>query len=141
MQKLREDTRFEYVAISRKKNLSKDLFAKATTKECKLSKNKTLTVKKAKVGDEIFLLCQSPDKVARDEAIFIQRKKRFEKALTALKNGLNKPRTQTGYSHICERIGRLKERYRIASFYKIEVKQKDGKAIDIRFSFNKFQDS
>ena len=136
LRKLREDSRFEYVAISRKRKFDEGKFDTAVAETVELSKKKTLTVKMATVGPEKFLLCESPDRLAKDKAIFNQRKQRFETALTALRDGLKKPRTRKGYASICERIGRLKERYKIGSFYKIEVDQEAGQATAIRFSFN-----
>jgi transposase len=136
LRRLREDKRFEYVAISRKRKMEQDLFENATAKKLALSKNKELTVKMVKVGPECFLLCQSPDRMIKDQEIFNQRKQRFEKALKSLNDGLQKPRTKKGYASICERIGRLKERYKIGHFYKVEVEQEAGNATRIRFTFN-----
>jgi transposase len=136
LRKLREDARFEYVAISRKRKFEEGLFEKAVAETVELSNEKTLTVKMATVGSEKFLLCESPDRLAKDQAIFNQRKQRFETRLKALRDGLKKPRTRKGYASICERIGRLKERYKIGSFYKIEVDQEAGQATAIRFRFN-----
>ena len=137
LRRLREDKRFEYVAISRNKKVEKELFEQATAQQLTLSNEKTLTVKMAKVGQEVFLLCHSPDREIKDEAIIHQRRQRFEKALSALRDGLSKPGTHKSYASICERIGRLKERYKVGPLYTIHVDQKDEQATGIRFSFNK----
>jgi len=133
---LRQDKRFEYVAISRKKKFPRDLFANSATTELELSKHKQLTVKSARDGEELFLLCQSPDRLAKDEAIFNRRKQRFEAGLTAISNGLQKPRTRKKYTAVLERIGRLKERYKIGRFYTIDVVEKDGKATMVNWKCN-----
>jgi len=134
LQRLREDDRFEYVAISRRRKIDQKLFEQATAKKLILSKKKELTVKMAKVGSESFLLCQSPDRLRRDKDILNQRKQRFEKALNFLNEGLKKPRTQKEYARICERIGRLKERYKVGHLYTIKVEQESGNATKIIYT-------
>jgi len=136
LKRLRADKRFEYVAVSRKKKFKDDIFSNVEFKKIKRSKAKELAVKTVRYGDETFLLCQSPDRAVKDEAIFSRRKQSFEKGLTSLKDGLKKPRTKKGYSSVLERVGRLKERYKIGNFYTVDVKQKDDKAIDIKWHFH-----
>jgi len=137
LQKLREDKRFEYVAIGRNRKVEKQLFEQAPAQHLRLSNNKTLTVKMARVGQEVFLLCHSPDRELKEEAMINQRRQRFEKALVGLRDGLSKPGTHKSYAAICERIGRLKERYKVGPLYTIRVDHKDGQATDIAFSFHK----
>lgn len=134
--RMREEKRFEYVAISRKKKFPPELFFNCSAKEIELCKDKKLTVKCVKYGEELFLLCQSPDRLAKDEAIFNLRKQRFEKGLAAIHKGLKKPHARKKYDSIMERIGRLKERYKIGHFYTINVLEKEGIAIEIKWNFN-----
>ena len=138
---LRQDKRFDYVAISRKKTFPYDLFAACSAKELELSNDKQMTVKSVRYGDELFLLCQSPDRKAKDEAIFNRRKQRFEAGLKAIGDGLQKPRTNKKYSSILERVGRLKERYKIGQFYKIEVIEEGGVVSDLKWYFNQKKQS
>ena len=125
--KLRADKRFEYVAISRKKKLKQDIFLQAKSQPLKLSHGKELLVKTVRHGEETFLLCKSPERTLKDEAIHSRRRQRFEKGLIQLNNGLIKPRTKKDSSSIHERIGRLKERYKIGYLYTINVKETHGK--------------
>lgn len=136
LRRLREDSRFEYVVISRKKKFGEGIFSAATTKELELSHGKKLTVKLATHGPETFLLCQSPDRLAKDAAIFEGKRQRFEKALSSLQQGLEKPRTRKAYPTVLERVGRLKERYKIGHFYTVEVREKEGQAVGITWHFN-----
>ena len=136
LQCLREDNRFDYVAISRKKKFQEDLFFGSESRKLTMSKCKELTVKTARYGDETLLLCQSPDRAAKDEAIFSRRRNRFEKGLTALSEGLKKPRTRKGYASVLERIGRLKERYKVGNFYTLDVEQKNGMVMKIKWRFH-----
>ena len=135
LQRLREDARFDYVAVSRKKKLSEDIFAKSEANRIEMSRRKTLTVKIAHHEEETFLLCQSPERKAKDDAILSRRRERFEEELRTLRNGLKRPRTRKQYESVLERIGRLKERYKVGSFYTIEVTEADGKATDIKWRY------
>lgn len=135
LEQLRADERFEYVAISRRKQCDETLFAQAPAQKLEINRHKELTVKKAQQGDEVFLLCESPDRAAKEEAIFSRRRERFEKGLRALQKGLKKPRTKKDYASVLERIGRLKERHKVGHFYAIEVEKDQEKATDIKWNF------
>jgi hypothetical protein len=135
LRKLRADKRFEYVAISRKRKWDRSCFVNGLEKEIKLSRNKTLKITSARIGDEILLICKSPDRLLKDEAIFNRRRQKFEKGLKTLSDGLKKTRTRKEYASVLERVGRLKERYKVGKYYEINVKQNEGKAEEIQFVF------
>lgn len=134
--RLREDKRFEYVAISRKKKFPEDLFAEAPTQSIELSKQQQLKVRAALHNEELFLLCESPEKAERDKKILDAKKKRFESGLSAIAQSLLKPRGRKGYAGIMERIGRLKERHKIGHLYTIKVVEENGQAKTISWTFN-----
>jgi transposase len=136
LQKLRADERFEYVAISRKKKFQPDIFSEAKSSPLKISHTKELLVKTAKHNDETFLLCKSPDRRLKDEAIISRRREKFEQGLKLLHEGLKKPRTRKDCSSVYERIGRLKERYKIGNLYTVTVTEKDGKALEITWKYH-----
>jgi len=136
LRRLREDPRFTYVVISRKKKFGQDLFGAVESKELEVSHRKKLTVKIATYDTETFVLCQSPDRSAKEAAMFGRKRQRFEKELTALQQGLDKPRTRKSFSYVMERIGRFKERYKIGHFYTVEVKEKEGQAVGISWHFH-----
>lgn len=136
LKKIREDKRFEYVAISRKKKFKSDIFIDAESQKLSINHDKELEVKTARHDDETFLLCKSPDRSLKDEAIHNRRKEQFEKGLNQLHEGLKKPRTKKEISFIHEKIGRLKERYKIGSLYSITVKDNNGKATEISWVYN-----
>jgi transposase len=135
LKRLREDKRFEYVAVSRKKQCAKDFFSKSESRKLKMSRKRELTVKIAREGEETFLLCQSPERKAKEEAILLRRRARFEAELRSLRDGLGRPRTRKKYESVVERIGRLKERHKVGSLYKIEVTEAEGKATDITWHY------
>lgn len=136
LRRLRNDKRFEYVAVSRKK-LSSELFETAPKRQLEISRNTMLQVQIIRTNEEAFLLCTSPEKKAKEEAMITSRKKKFETALGKLRNGLSQPRTRKTYDSVVERIGRIKEQYKVGYLYKIEVTQCDGKATDIQWQMLK----
>ena len=86
--------------------------------------------------EEAFLLCHSEAKEAKEKAILSLKEQRFEQELASIKEGLEKTKRQKKYDKILERIGRLKERYKVGNLYTIKVEQSDGKATDLQFGKN-----
>ena len=73
-------------------------------------------------GREVHLYCHSPGREKKEVAIAGRFVERFEKALSALAEGLAKPRGQKRYDKVLERIGRLKQKsHGIAQHYEITV--------------------
>ena len=136
LRRLREDSRFEYVAVSRQKKYPAEMFFESAPRALRMSRGQELTVKIARRGDEAFLLCQSPERKAKEEAIKSRRRQRFEMELVSLREGLKRPHTSKKYKSVVERIGRLKERYKVGSFYTIEVKETDGLATEVTWRYH-----
>ena len=136
LKKLRDDKRFEYVAVSRIKNFQENIFADTPVQTLQISHDKELSVTAAKHGDETFLLCKSSDRTLKDKAIHTRRKDSFEQALATLNEGLNKTGTRKKQTWIYEKIGRLKEKYTIGHLYTVEVKEVNGNVSEIIWSYN-----
>lgn len=84
------------------------------------------TIKAARVDDpmgiETILVCHSQEK--EESEVYWQKttQKKFEDELIHLNDGLCKKRRMKKYQSVCEKIGRLKNRYsRISQYYKIHV--------------------
>jgi hypothetical protein len=128
---------FKYLAVSRKKSYGDDFWQGSQEQQIKLSDNKTrLRVKLVTTKKELYLLCHSEAKEAKEKAILERRLKKFEEGLNGINKGLKKKRTHKKYDKIIERIGRLKEKYGVGSLYDIEVKQQKGVATKIIFNKN-----
>ena len=128
---------FKYLAVSRKKSYGDDFWQGSQEQQIKLSDKKTrLRVKLVTTKKELYLLCHSEAKEAKEKAILERRLKKFEEGLNGINKGLKKKRTHKKYDKIIERIGRLKEKYGVGSLYDIEVKQQKGVATKIIFSKN-----
>lgn len=82
-------------------------------------------------GREVHLYCHSPGREKKEVAIAGRFVERFEKALSALAEGLAKPRGQKRYDKVLERIGRLKQKsHGIGQHYEITVQaDESGKKV------------
>jgi transposase len=135
--KLITDKGFKYVAVSRKRTYADSFWETSTQKEIKLHDDKTkLKIKAVRTSDEVYLLCRSDAKAAKEKGIFELRIKKFEEALITIKDALGKKGTRKGYDTIRERIGRLKERFGVGSLYDIELRQEAGVVTKIKFKIN-----
>ncbi len=89
----------------------------------------------AKAG-EVRLYCYSAARAEKERAIAERFMARFEQGLTALHEGLSRPRTRKQPSYVRERIGRLKARsHGIGQHYTIEVDTdaKGQRAVAVRW--------
>ncbi len=132
-----KDRGYKYVAVSRKRLYSDSFWEKSLEEKIQLADDKTtLKLKIARTDEEVFLLCRSERKEAKEKAIISRKMKKFEEALISIQSGLVKKGTQKKKDKIMERIGRLKERYGVGSLYTISVEEKEGKVINIVFEKN-----
>ena len=128
---------FKYVAVSRKRTYDDSFWSEEEPEKIALSDGKTiLSMKLARTEEEVFLLCHSEAKEAKESAILLSREEKFEQELLAMREGLKEKRKLKKYDKIMERIGRFKERYKVGNLYTINVKQTDGKVTDIQFVKN-----
>ena len=135
--KLIQSKKYKYVAVSRKKSYKDDFWKDAVKNEIDLSqKNLTLKTKMVKKEKELFLLCSSKTKAIKEKAIFEKKIKKFEESLDSIVEGLKKKRTQKKYAKINERIGRLKEKYKVGNLYEITIKAKKDIVVDIQYKRN-----
>ncbi|MFH0925363.1 MAG: IS1634 family transposase [bacterium] len=125
--KLIAEEGFKYVAVSRKQKYEEDFWKDSQSQDILLSDQKSkLEIKSVRTEEEVYLLCQSEAKAAKEKSILTRKMKKFEESLSNLRKGLKEKKTQKNYGKINERIGRLKEKYGIGNLYDIEVTG-DGK--------------
>jgi len=126
-----------YVAVSRKQTYASSLWEHSEEKKVHMQDEKTeLTLKRAVVEtesardegphQEVFLLCHSPHKEAKERQIIQRRLSKFETAMEELNAGLAKARTTKKFGKIMERIGRLKEKYSVGNYFDIKVSECEG---------------
>jgi transposase len=138
-----KDKHYPYIVVSRKKK--KEIPPDLTMIDVK-EDDKTNTVfvqaglaKNQETG-ELELYCHSVDKEKKEESIKNKFQQRFEAELLKVRNALELRNGTKRYDKVVERIGRLKEKYKLVShLYKITV-EKDSetdKAKNITWSHKK----
>jgi len=138
-----KDTHYPYIVVSRRKkrHLPPDLTMVAVKKDDKTS---TVLVQaglaKNQETDEVELYCHSIDKEKKEEGIKTTFQQRFEAELLKARNALGLRGGTKRYEKVVERVGRLKERYKLVShLYKVTVEKdtETDKAKEITWSHKK----
>ena len=89
-------------------------------------------------NEDVFLYCKSRLKQKKEKAMQSRFEQLFEDQLKHIAESIHKKGCTKKYQKVCERIGRLKEKYaRIAQFYHISVEDKDGLASKITWQYIK----
>jgi len=129
---------FNYVAVSRKHSYDDNFWQGSQEEQIKLADKKTkLTLKSTKTENEIFLLCHSESKEKKEQGIYEKRQEKFEKELQLLHDGFQENRKLKKYVKVLEKIGRLKEKYKVGQLYNITVEKEGENATKIDFKRNK----
>lgn len=86
------------------------------------------------VGEQVYqdnlVFVKSQAKQDKENAMQQLQRKRFEKELLAVKEGLYKPKTRKNVSAVLQKIGRLKEKYSsVQSAYTLQIIEKAPEAI------------
>jgi len=104
---------YPYIVVSRKHHLEFDEAHAVVVKEGDNGRVRAVRVER---GDgEIELYCHSEQREAKDRAINDLLSSRFEQELDHLAEGLNQPRRLKRAKKVCEKIGRLRQKYARAS--------------------------
>lgn len=127
-----------YVAVSKKQSYPDNFWKTGEEEKIKLADKKTiLTIKSARVGDEVFLLCHSEAKEKKEQGIIEKRQEKFEKELQSVNDGFSKKRNLKNYDKVLEKVGRLKEKYKVGKLYDIIVKKEEENATELIYKRNK----
>ena len=118
---------YPYIVVSRKQHLEFD-----KDKAVLVKKDENNTVRAMRIereNGEIELYCHSERREAKETAINERFLTRFEQELEHLADGLDKPRRLKSAKKVCEKIGRLRQKYsRVAKHYEITTEiDDDGK--------------
>jgi transposase len=140
-----KDNGYHYIVVSRqkKKEIPPDVDM-VTVKED--ARNKAVLVQagvlKNPQTDELQLYCRSVDKEKKEESIKNRFQQRFEADLLKARNALDLRNGTKRYEKVVERIGRLKEKYKLVSHryqVKIEKDDKTARAKDITWKLKKVE--
>ena len=120
------DNGYRYLVVSRERTrrFDPDLAVALKTRS-----RQNVQVHKVDEGEETRLYCYSEARAKKEQGIAERFAQRFEGELRKLSDGLSRPRTRKGLSHVWERIGRIKEKsHGVGAHYAIEVSGDGNKA-------------
>jgi len=138
-----KDKHYPYIVVSRKKKkeIPCDVAMIAVKED---DKTNTVLVQaglaKNQETDELELYCHSIDKEKKEESIKNKFQQRFEDELLKARNALNLRNGTKRYDKVIERIGRLKERFKLVSHrYNVSIEKdtETDKAKNITWSRKK----
>lgn len=111
---------YPYLVVSRKRHLSFDEDKAVVVKTGKDDAVRAMRVERE--DGEIELYCHSQGREAKEGAINQRFSTRFEQELQHLADGLSKPHRLKSAHKVCEKIGRLRQKYaRAAKHYEIKT--------------------
>jgi transposase len=121
------DNLYPYIVVSRKRK--KQIPPDVTMLPVKIDHKKKCVLVQAglapnKESDELELYCYSVDKEKKEESIKTKFQGRFEAELLKARNALHLPNGTKRYEKVIERIGRLKEKFKLVSHrYNITIEK------------------
>jgi hypothetical protein len=132
-----KDKGYKYVCVSRKrlKDYPNQVTHKTITQLTDRDKNKVeLAIFKPKGFTDTWMYVQSEAKRVKEQSMNDKLKQRFEEDISVIQNALSTKGGTKRINKVWERIGRAKQKHnRVSANYKIEVKEKDGKAIALKW--------
>lgn len=94
-------------------------------------------IKKLEQDGEVFIFCQSLQRMKKEESMKSRFMRRFEEGMKNIESSLHKLRGHKNYEDIMMRIGKLQGKTsRIARYYKIDVKKEDEKVVSIEWKID-----
>jgi transposase len=135
-----KDRHYPYIVVSRKKKrqIPPDLTMVPVKEDDKRSSVLVQAgLAKNQETDELELYCHSVDKEKKEQSIKSSFEKRFEAELLKARNALELRGGTKRYEKVVERVGRLKEKFKLVSHgYKVSVEKdtETGKAKNITWS-------
>jgi hypothetical protein len=124
--KLIQEKNYDYVCVSRS---TKSEIKKSETGApviVKDKKNREITLEKVLLDNDLsyFMKVTSPTKALKEKAMKTLFEQRFEEGLECIRQSLAKKSGVKAYDKVCERIGRLKQKYpSVHRSYKIEIEK------------------
>jgi len=132
--KIMKSKGIKYVCVSRRKKELAGLEIEPEREiQIRAKKKERIKVKLIEEKDEIYCVCYSPDKEKRDKDIWESKSKKYELELGKIDKRLKEGKGPKKHEKIVERIGRLKERYKLNKYYQVKVIEKAGIAISINY--------
>lgn len=116
---------YPYIVVSRKRHLEFDEDNAVVVKAAEGDAVRAMRIERE--DGEIELYCHSERREAKENAINERFSGRFEQELQHLADGLDKPHRLKSAKKVCEKIGRLRQKYsRAAKDYEITTEHDEG---------------
>lgn len=129
---------YPYIVVSRKQHLEFDEDKAVAVKQDEQGTVRAMRVERA--DDEVELYCHSEQREAKDRAMNERFISRFEQELDYLAEGLDKPRRLKNAKKVCEKIGRLRQKYaRAAKNYEITTQNDDSGKKTITLNYQRIE--
>lgn len=122
---------YDYVCVSRSNLKKYKDMESCPVVQVKDNKDREISLRRVATGadTEYHLKVTSPAKALKEESMYEQFRKRFEEQLNRIAGSLQRKGGVKKYDKVCERIGRLKEKYRsVHRLYEITL-EKDNKDV------------
>jgi len=136
-----KEKKYKYVVVSRKRlkdypvNAAKPKITQLTNRK---KEKVELAIFKPDGYSDMWMYVQSDAKKKKEESMNDKLKQRFEEDLLVIKKALSSKGGTKLINKVWERIGRAKQKHnRVSSRYEILVTEKEGKAIELKFSEKK----
>ena len=130
---------YHYICVSRTKP---DIIATGDFMTIKDEPGNTIKIQKFIENNETYLYCHSEGKKKKEQSMQGRWVQKFEEQLAHIAASVHKKRCTKNYQKVCERVGRLREKYsRIARFYTINIIEKNGLADQITWEYAKKEQS
>jgi len=132
-----KDSGFKYISVSRKQSYPLEFWNESTNNEIILSDKSTkLFVKSHLDNDELFVKCYSEAKQAKESSIIKRKIESFKENLDKIQRALEKSKKGKDRNNISERIGRIKEKYKVGNLFDIELLPENGNIRSLTYSLN-----
>jgi len=129
---------YQYVCVSRKrlKDYPVDISTPKTIKLTDQGNNEVeLSIFKPEGYHDTWMYVESEAKRTKEASMNLKLRQAFEEDLQAIKESFSKKGSTKLINKVWERIGRVKQKHnRVSARYKIEVTEKEGKAINLSWT-------
>lgn len=128
---------YHYICVSRCKPEQEETGGQIVIKD---EPGHSIKVKRLVKDNEVYLYCQSEAKQSKEKSMQGRWVQQFEEQLARVAQSIHKKGCTKNYQKVCERVGRLREKYpRISHYYDITVIEKDGLAVQMNWEYVKKQ--
>lgn len=126
---------YHYICVSRKKTERYETDDMIVLND---KPGQKIEAKRITKDGEVYLYCKSEPKEQKEKSMQGRWEQLFEEELTEIAQAIHKKGCTKNYQKVCERIGRLREKYsRISHYYTITVAEKNGYADKITWQYVK----